>query len=77
MGDNLPQSDEPEIIKTTESTIIMFFAIEVKPMHALETQTVADAMADVRVDLAAALRLAVYYDLREGIECIRVPHANS
>ena len=46
-------------------------------MHALETQTVADAMADVRVDLAAALRLAVYYDLGEGIECIRVPHANS
>ena len=36
--------------------------------HALDTEPTADSATQARIDLAAALRLAVYHDLDEGID---------
>ncbi len=38
------------------------------PIHVFNTDSIHDEAMEVRVDLAAALRLAAYFDLQEGID---------
>ena len=37
-------------------------------VHVLNTELIDDEARNVRIDLAAALRLAAYHDLQEGID---------